>query len=81
MKWINMETAAELLGVSTSTLYRHESVDGKWCTIFGQKIRVYRVGIHMHPHRRYNEAEIRRALVAIQAERERKANRRPWWAL
>lgn len=81
MKWINLEQAAQLLGVHPNTLRRHESEDGKWCTLKGQQFRVYREGIHTQPHRRYSEAELRRVALAIAADQQRRANRRrPWWA-
>lgn len=79
MKWVNVDQAAKLLGVHPDTLRRRESWDGKWCTIHGHQIRVYRQGIHPQPHRRYNEAEIRRVLAAVEAARQRKESRAPWW--
>lgn len=82
MRWINLDTACGLLGVHPQTMRKHESPDGKWCTIQGQTFRVYRVGIHQAPHRRYSETEIMRAVKAIEAARRRQAERkgRPWWA-
>lgn len=82
MKWINLDTVSKLFGLNPQTIRRHESPDGRWCTIHGQTFRVYRVGIHQAPHRRYSEAEIMRAVKAIEADRQRKAEQkaRPWWA-
>lgn len=84
MKWINLETASKLFGLNPQTMRRHESPDGKWCTIQGQTFRVYRVGIHMRPHRRYSEPEVLRAVKAIEAEHKRQAERKAshpaWWA-
>lgn len=80
MKWINLDEAAALLKVHPNTLRRHESADGRWCTLKGHQFRVYREGIHAQPHRRYSEPELKRVLMAIQADEVRRVNRRPWWA-
>lgn len=60
MKLISSLEVAKLLQVHHTTLYRHETPDGNWCIIYGQRLRVHRVGIGPGAKRRYNEAEVRR---------------------
>lgn len=60
MKLISSTEAAQLLQINRVTLYRHETPDGRWCVIFGHRLRVHSVGIGPGAKRRYNEAEVRR---------------------
>lgn len=69
-----------MLAVHANTLRRHESADGRWCTIQGQQFRVYREGIAKQAPRRYSLSELERVRTQIVAEAAHKANRRPWWA-
>jgi hypothetical protein len=62
LDWINIDEAARLLQVSDQTLRNAETADGRWCLIWGQQLRVWRVHQGRNWLRRYNRAEIRRLL-------------------
>lgn len=69
MKLIGIAAAARLLALSVQTLRRYETCDGKWTEIYGQRIRVYRIGSLISSQRRYDEDEIHRILARIQKSR------------
>jgi hypothetical protein len=60
--WINIDEAARLLQVSDQTLRNAETTDGKWCIIWGQRLRVWVVHQGRNWQRRYSRAEIKRLL-------------------
>lgn len=65
MSRLNLVSTAEicrLLGCDQRTLRRHETPDGRWCTIFGMRFRVYRYGNAQHDQRRYDLEEVRREI-------------------
>lgn len=65
MKLISSGDAAKMLQISAKTLYRHETPDGRWCVIFGHRLRVHSVGIGPGAKRRYNEAEVHRLIKEL----------------
>lgn len=65
MDFVSIADAARLLQVHPSTLRRNESPDGKWCDIYGTRIRVYRVSSEPGGQRRYDRAEIIRKFYRL----------------
>lgn len=63
---VPISEAARLLKVHPETLRRHETRDGKWCEMYGVRIRVYRLGDGPSAKRRYDRAEIARLVVRLQ---------------
>lgn len=54
--------AAKLLGVDQRTLRKSETPDGKYCTLFGFRFRVYHYGGDSKSTRRYDRNEIERVV-------------------
>ncbi len=63
-RWMTTGELARLLGCDQRTLRKHETPDGRWCEVFGLRIRVYRYGPGQHDQRRYDRAEVERAMKA-----------------
>lgn len=59
-EFISGQIASRLLGVSPSTLRRHETPDGTKCHILGGTLRVWRTSAE--GDRRYSRTEIKRLL-------------------
>jgi hypothetical protein len=66
MRWLSAEEAAMILDVTSNTLRNNESMDGLWCTVWGQRLRIYREGIRRA--RRYSETEVRRLAATIRKD-------------
>lgn len=68
---IPIDKAAKLLKVHPNTLRRHETADGRWCEIYGGRIRVFRLSNEPGPaaQRRYDQNEILRLLGGLQKAR------------
>lgn len=62
---IGIDEAARLLGCSPNTLRRHETKDGKFCEVYGHRIRVYRTSLSRHGQRRYDRNEIERLMYRL----------------
>jgi hypothetical protein len=67
---VPIDQAAKLLKVHPNTLRRHETSDGRWCCIYGGRIRVYRLSNEPGPaaQRRYDRSEIVRFLSRLQRD-------------
>lgn len=65
LKLIPISQAARLLGVSPATLRRRETPDGQYVEVYGERIRVYRLGDTPGSQRRYDEREVYRVLVRM----------------
>lgn len=63
--WLTTKQVCKLLRVDERTLRKYESADGKWCTLFGFRFRVYRYGDDSHSQRRYSEDEIMRIVEQV----------------
>lgn len=65
---IPINEAARLLKVHPETLRRHETTDRRWCQIYGNRIRVYRLSHEpgQAAQRRYDRNEIIRLLNGLQ---------------
>jgi hypothetical protein len=63
--WLTTKQVCKLLQVDERTLRKYETPDGRWCTLFGLKFRVYRYGSQPQSQRRYSEAEIQRIVEQI----------------
>jgi DNA-binding transcriptional MerR regulator len=68
MDLVSIQVAAKLLQVHPNTLRRNESRDGKWCCIYGARLRVYKVSNEPGSQRRYDKDEIQRVLRRLQRE-------------
>lgn len=68
MKWITTTEAARLLGLHPSTLKRNETLDGRWCCLYGERIRVWHTYMGVQLHRRYSLGEVQRLAWRIQNE-------------
>lgn len=66
MKLVSIQAAAQQLQVHPNTLRRNETTDGKWCEVYGTRIRVYKVSNAPKAQRRYDEEEIARVLSRLQ---------------
>jgi predicted site-specific integrase-resolvase len=62
---LTTKQVCELLGVDQRTLRKYESADGRWCTLFGTRFRVYRLGNEPHSQRRYHRDEVMRIVERI----------------
>lgn len=65
MRLISIREAARLLQVHPHTLKNNETADGNWCTVYGLKLRVYRISNLPNAQRRYDADEIERAVNRI----------------
>lgn len=63
--WLTTKQVCKLLRVDERTLRKYETPDGRWCTLFGLRFRVYRYGTDAHAQRRYSESEVRRIVDEI----------------
>lgn len=61
--------AAKLLGVDQRTLRKYETPDGKYCTLFGFRFRVYHYGGDNKSTRRYDRNEIVRIVSQMKQAR------------
>lgn len=69
MKLITIGEAARLLSVDPATLRRHETDDGCWVELYGQRIRVHRMSPKPNAQRRFDEGEIHRVLARMSKAR------------
>ncbi|HLN63019.1 MAG TPA: hypothetical protein VK464_15890 [Symbiobacteriaceae bacterium] len=44
---------------------RNESSDGKWCHVYGIRLRIYKVSSEPNSHRRYDRDEIIRKVYQL----------------
>ena len=65
---IFINEAARLLKVHPETLRRHETADGRYCEIYGTRIRVYRLSNVPGGQRRYDRNEVVRLLNRLSRE-------------
>lgn len=65
MDLITIQDAARILQVHPNTLRRNESSDGKWCHVYGIRLRVYKVSSEPNSHRRYDREEIVRKFYQL----------------
>lgn len=65
---VPIKEAAKLLRVHPNTLRRRETPDGRWCEMYGARIRVYRLSNDRGPasQRRYDRSEIARLMARMQ---------------
>lgn len=68
MELVSIQNAAKLLQVHPNTLRRNESPDGKWCLIYGARLRIYKVSNEPGAQRRYDRDEIERLLHRLRRD-------------
>lgn len=68
MKWITTVEAARILGLNPGTLRRYETPDGRWCYLYGERLRVWRTYKGVQLHRQYSLQEVQRLAWRLQNE-------------
>ncbi|MFZ5825250.1 MAG: hypothetical protein ACOY94_13120 [Bacillota bacterium] len=69
MKLVSISRAARLLGIDPGGLRRRETPDGRYCEVYGHRIKVFRVDLGPGAQRRYDEDEIQRVLARMSKSR------------